>query len=75
MLHLFTNKLVIFRPKYTIIFVAFDLEEVGSQGSLIFIKEYLMKVLHSQFPKEVVMAKFQVITSPIKARCNTRTVA
>ncbi|CAG7784783.1 unnamed protein product [Allacma fusca] len=47
------------KPKYTIIFVAFDLEEVGSQGSLIFIKEYLMKVLKLNFPKEVGMAAFQ----------------
>lgn len=32
-------------PKNTIFFVAFDLEEVGSQGSLIFIKDYLAQVL------------------------------
>ncbi|ODN05151.1 Aminopeptidase YwaD [Orchesella cincta] len=47
------------RPKYSIIFVAFDLEEVGSQGSLVFIKDYLMEILKSNFPNELGVSRFQ----------------
>jgi len=45
------------------IFVAFDLEEVGSQGSLVFVKDYLMDVLKDKnVPQEVSTstAKLQV---------------
>ena len=40
-------------PKYSIILVAFDLEEYGSQGSLVFVQDFLIpKVLDSGgFPK------------------------
>lgn len=49
------------KPKYSIIFVAFDLEETGSQGSLVFIKDYLVQTLQSiGISKETSLSTFQV---------------
>jgi len=48
------------KPQHSLIFVAFDLEEVGSQGSLVFIKEYLTQILQSELPKQMSLSRFQV---------------
>jgi len=51
------------KPKYTILFVAFDLEEVGSQGSLVFIKDYLVSLMTtSGISKQAILDNFQVRT-------------
>lgn len=47
-------------PKYSLIFVAFDLEEVGSQGSLLFIKDFLSQILKTDSPHDVPLERFQV---------------
>ncbi|XP_021968029.1 uncharacterized protein LOC110863097 isoform X2 [Folsomia candida] len=46
-------------PKYSLIFVAFDLEEVGSQGSLLFIKDFLSQILKTDSPHDVPLERFQ----------------
>jgi Zn-dependent M28 family amino/carboxypeptidase len=50
-------------PSHSIIFVAFDLEEVGSQGSLVFIKEFLSQMLKDSeggLRGKVDLSRFQV---------------
>lgn len=47
-------------PKHSIIFVAFDLEEVGSQGSLLFIKDFLSQILKTESPHDLPLERFQV---------------
>lgn len=39
--------------------MAFDLEEVGSQGSLVFIKDYLVQILKNNLPVELAQSRFQ----------------
>lgn len=47
-------------PKHSIIFVAFDLEEVVSQGSLVFIKDFLSQILKTGLPHDLPLERFQV---------------